>query len=927
MKSLLISMLLKNLIKDIPKNKKNIVISGLSINSKEIKKNYIFFAIKGKKYNGEKFIKDAVYRGALVVVCSKSCKLRDKSILVIKTNKIRHLLSDVASKFYKSKPKNIIAVTGTNGKTSVSDIFYQILKVNKIRVASIGTLGIKYNDKIIKTNLTSPDTITLHKKLDYLKNKKINNVIIEASSHGLDQKRLHNIKFKCAIFTNFSQDHLDYHKTMKSYLNAKLILFKKILNKKSTIISNKEISIFKILKQIAKNKNIKILDISKTLKKIKSINFKFNEDFKIRNLAMAIEAAKLCGLKEKLIFRSINKIKDVNGRLELIKKYPNNVKVFVDYAHTPDALFETLKSLKKNYGNNISLVFGCGGERDQTKRPIMGKIANDNCKKIYITDDNPRNEKPQKIRKELSRNISKNKSFNIGNRTLAIKKAILNADPQEVLLIAGKGHEEKQIYKNKILNISDKQIVRKMNIKIKSKSIKNQNYLQNRLILNKILRKKKLLNFNGLCTDTRTIKKGNLFLSIKGKKNDGNEFINIALKKGAGCIISSKITKKNNNKIISVKNTISFLNSFAKFKREVSLAKIIAVTGSAGKTSLKNLIKDLLQNFGKTCYSSKSFNNHLGVPISLSNLSLEDKFGVFEVGMSRAGEIKNLSRLIKPHIGVITNIGEAHIENFRNIYGIAKAKSEIIESISEGGAIVLNRDEKFFDYLSKKAKLCKLKIFTFGFHKKSDVQIKKIIKKGNKSKIFININNKIIDLEIIDLNIYNVLASIAVLKVLKIDINKIKSKLKNFESPAGRGKKYSIIRYNKKFNLIDESYNANPLSVKNAINKLNLIKKEKFKKYLILGDMLELGPKSNKYHEQLSKVINKSDIDKVFIKGKKTIFTYKQLNKDKRGNILQDNEDIDISLREMISNNDHLMIKGSNATGLNDFSKKMIKGI
>ncbi len=920
-------MLLKNLIKDIQKDKRNIFITGLSTNSKKIKKNFIFFAIKGNKFNGEKFINDAIHKGASVVVCSKSYKIRNKNVVIIRKNKIRQFLSEISSRYYKSKPKNIIAVTGTNGKTSVSDTFYQILRINNIPAASIGTFGIKYNDKIIKTSLTSPDTITLHKNLNYLKSKKINNVIIEASSHGLDQKRLHHIKFKGAIFTNFSQDHLDYHKTMKSYLNAKLILFRKILNKKSTVISNKEIPLYKVLKKISKKNNLKILDINKTLQKIKNISLNFNEDFKIKNLAMAMEALKLCGLKDKLIFRAITKLKNVSGRLELVKKYPNGVKVFIDYAHTPDALFKTIMSLKNSYGNNISLVFGCGGERDQTKRPIMSKIANENCKKIYITDDNPRNEKPEKIRKDLSKNILKSKSFNIGNRALAIKKAILNADPQEIILIAGKGHEEQQIYKNKIFNISDKKIVKKIKVKAKIISKKKQTYSQNKFILNKILGKTKLVNFNGLSADSRSIKKDNLFLAIKGKKRDGNKYINIALTKGAGCIISSKISKKNNKKIIKVKNSILFLNSFAKLKRKLSLAKIIAVTGSAGKTSLKNLLKDLLQNFNKTYSSPKSFNNHLGVPISLSNLSFDDKFGVFEVGMSRAGEIKNLTKLIKPHIGVITNIGEAHIENFRNIHGVAEAKSEIIENIIKGGTIILNRDDKFFNFLSKKAKSYKLNIFTFGYHKESDVRIKRVIKKNNASKIFINIDNQITYLKIRDLNIYNVLASIAVLKVLQIDINKITMKFKNFESLDGRGKKHFITRYKKKFNLIDESYNANPLSVKNAINKLSLIKKEKFKKYLILGDMLELGSFSRKYHEQLSKVINNSDIDKVFIKGKKTIFTYKQLNKDKRGNILQNNEDIDISLREMISNNDHLMIKGSNATGLNDFSKKMIRGI
>ena len=157
-------------------------------------------------------------------------------------------------------------------------------------------------------------------------------------------------------------------------------------------------------------------------------------------------------------------------------------------------------------------------------------------------------------------------------------------------------------------------------------------------------------------------------------------------------------------------------------------------------------------------------------------------------------------------------------------------------------------------------------------------------------------------------------------------ISKIKNNFKNFQSPKGRGRKYYVNRYKKKFKLIDESYNSNPLSANVAINKISLIKKEKFKKYLILGDMLELGSRSKKYHIELFKVINNSDIDKVFIKGKETIFAYKHLNKEKRGNILQHIEDIDSSLSKMISNNDYLMIKGSNATGLNDFSKKMIKG-
>ena len=242
-------MLLKKLINNYYIKRKNIKVTGLSINSKDIKKGYIFFAIKGNRSNGEKFIDEAVKKGAQVIVCSNLCKYTNSKITVIKSSNIRYLLSEITSKFYRLKPKNIIAVTGTNGKTSVADLFYQILNINKVPVASIGTLGIKYKGKKIKSNLTTPDTISIHKNLEKLKKNKIDNVIIEASSHGLVQKRLDHLNFKAAIFTNFSQDHLDYHNTMKSYLNAKLLLFNKIISKNKKVISDNSLKEYPILKK------------------------------------------------------------------------------------------------------------------------------------------------------------------------------------------------------------------------------------------------------------------------------------------------------------------------------------------------------------------------------------------------------------------------------------------------------------------------------------------------------------------------------------------------------------------------------------------------------------------------------------------------------------------------------------------------------
>jgi MurE/MurF fusion protein len=919
-------MLLKNLINNIPEKLNKTIITGLSTNSKKVKPGNIFFAIKGNNRNGEKFIKEAIVKGASLIVCSNSFYYKDKNIHIIKKKNIRNFVSEVSSKFYKEKPKNIIAVTGTNGKTSVADLFYQILFLNNVPTASIGTLGVKFKNKIIKTGLTSPDTISIHKYLQILKKNKIDNVIIEASSHGLDQDRIHHIDFKGAIFTNFSQDHLDYHKNMKSYFNAKLILFKKILKSNSKIILDKKINEFHILKNIAKKRGLEVIEISKIIENIKNTSLSVSSEFKIKNLAMAIAAAKLCGLKDKKIYNSLKKIKDVNGRLELVRTFSNNIKVFIDYAHTPDALLKALNSLEASYGKNISLVFGCGGDRDKKKRALMGKIANNHSRKIYITDDNPRKENPKKIRNEIMKKINSNKCYNIANRAEAIKKAIANSEQNEVVLIAGKGHEDKQIYKNKILHISDKKIVKNIKLKIKSLSKKEHNYLQNKLILRKIIKKININNFDGLAIDSRMVKKNNLFLTIKGKNNDGSKFIPNAIKKGAKYIVSSRIFKKYKNKIIKVKNEISFLNQYARLKRQNSLAKIIAITGSAGKTSLKNLIKELLQNFDKTYSSPKSFNNHFGVPISLSNLNADHRYGVFEVGMSKKGEIKNLSKLIQPHIGIITNIGAAHIENFKNIQDIAKAKAEIIDNIKENGSIIINRDDKFFSYLYKKARLRKLKVITFGKNKKADVFPLRIIKGKIFTKIFLKVNNEKIDFEIKNINIYNVLASLAVIKALNLNLDQIKYLFKNLEPIEGRGKTHIILRYNKSFKLIDESYNSNPLSVKNAINNFNAIKKDKSKKYLILGDMLELGDKSEKFHKDLSKVINNSNIDKVFIKGEKTLFTYKKLHKSKQGNILQNKDDIDLMLSGIINNNDYLMIKGSNSTGLNILSQKMIKG-
>jgi len=945
---MLLKKIIKNLSIDIPK----INIEGLSLDSRRIKKNYLFFATKGTKYNGEDYILSAAKKGAGAIVCNVNCKIKNIKIPIIKVKNIKKTITESCEAFYQTKPKNIIAITGTNGKSSVAEFYHQILFAQKVPVASIGTLGIKINSKVTRTNLTTLDIISLHRELTKIKMLGVDNVILEASSHGIDQGRLNGLNFKIAIFTNFSQDHLDYHKSMKNYLNTKLTLFSKLLKRNNYIITDNEIPEHLKLKKIAKKKDLNLQTIGKKnstiqLKAIKPngnfqiVTFVYNSKiyevkvpliglFQVKNLFMSILAAKLSGLNIKQILHATKNINEVNGRLQLIRTIPNKTKIFIDYAHTPDALETTLKSLKTHYAIKPDVVFGCGGERDKKKRSKMANICEKHAERIYVTDDNPRNENPKLIRQMIISGFRKKITIvEIPSRTKAIKTAIINSKPNSIILIAGKGHETTQTYSNKIINISDKKIV--TNIKIKKLKFEKKNYnkIFNSTIIKKIAKKNKLI-FEGVSINSKEIKKNNLFIAIKGKNHDGHNFVKEALKKKANyCVVQKNINKSNKKKLIRCSSTNSFLNKLAILKRSNTKSKVVAITGSSGKTTLKTLLGETLSKHGKTYFSPKSYNNHIGVPLSLCNLENDHKYSVFEVGMSHAGEIRKLSNLIQPNIAIITNIGEAHIENFDNLNSIAKAKSEIIENISSDGYLILNGDDKYFNYFSKLARKRKINILSFGKSSKSSAKLVKKKVHKNYIDLHFRVLNKNIFLKVKNINsliIYNILFILLTLHVLDLDLTKIIDSSNHFKLVEGRGKVHLISRYKKKFKFIDESYNANPSSVKNAINNFSNIKRKHEKKFLLLGDMLELGKKSDNYHKNLAHFINHSDIDKLFVYGKNAFKTYQKTYKVKQGNILQNLNDFDEIFSNIINKDDYLMIKGSNATGLNKLSKIIISG-
>ena len=935
-------MLTNNILKNIRSSLVKESFCNISFDSSKCKKNAIFFAIKGSKFDGNNYIDHAIKNGARTIISENIIQKKNKKVLYIKVKNTRKLLSEFASKLYSKKPNYLVAVTGTNGKTSIADYFCQILENNNKKACSIGTLGFKLKNRFIKTNNTTLDPILFNKFLQKAKKKNIENAIVEASSHGLHQNRLDGIKFNCGIFTNLSHDHLDYHKTIKKYLNAKLYLFKNLLNYKSKIICDNNFIYIDELRKISKNKKLKLITVgeSKTSDlRILSHSYKNNFQFldfsykkkffkvkipligkiQIYNLLMAILAVESKKLPMKKILKKIHLIKPVKARLEIIGKINNGAQIILDYAHTPEALKCTLESISGQYKRKkLVLVFGCGGNRDKNKRAIMGKIAGDYCEKIYITDDNPRFENPKLIRKMIKKNIPKKKIFEVSNRSKAIQIATNNLNSDEVLIIAGKGHEEIQDYGNTKIKISDREEI-KRSIKLKN-LIKSRDLKVN--ILEELCKKKiKLVKkINSAWINSKDVRKNDIFLALKGKKIHGNNYAKKAIKNGASLVISNKKNSEvNKNKELIVKDPIKFLENAAKKIRICSDAKIIAVTGSCGKTSLKNMLVGSLKFFGKTSYSEKSFNNYIGVPLSLFNLNLNAKFGVFEAGMDKMGEINNLTGLIKPDIGVITNISYAHSRNFKSLNGIAKAKSEIIYNINTGGLIILNRDDKYFFYHRNIASKLNLRIVSFGKKKSSDICLKKIIRKDNYYQIHIKAKSKNIIIKtnyIFESFIKNILATIAVISELgllsKIHINFFEK----FSIPSGRGDMNTITINKKKFLFIDETYNANPLSVITAIKNFNLMKTKSGRKILVLGDMLELGKFSKNLHENIAKEINKSKIDLIHMIGKNVKYTYNNTIKRKRGIFFKNKNEIFSFIDNDIKKNDTVMIKGSNATGL-----------
>lgn len=447
-------------------------ICGLTVDSREVKPGYIFGDV-----NNNQYIDSAIVNGASVIITDKNYSGESsEQTIILKVDNPALEYANAVSKFYGGKPQHISAITGTNGKTSIADFIRQILTMMGEKAASMGTLGlIKGNDEPIPSPNTTPNCVTVHKELKELSEEGYNYVIMEASSHGICQYRIGGIPFKVAGFTNLTRDHLDYHKTMENYLAAKTLLFTDMLEEGGYAVLNADIDAFDKLSKACLDSGKNIISYGHKGKDIRLINAEplvhgqkleieyFGKpltleiplagEFQAMNVLCALGMAAKITDKPDEVLRHVTQIHGAKGRLDLAGRTANGAAVYVDYAHTPDALENVIKAMRPHTHKQLHVLFGCGGDRDAGKRPIMGKIASELADAVYVTDDNPRTENADNIREQIMAACPK--GINLPNRAEAIKYAINQLKNGDVLILAGKGHETGQYINGQIIHFSD----------------------------------------------------------------------------------------------------------------------------------------------------------------------------------------------------------------------------------------------------------------------------------------------------------------------------------------------------------------------------------------------------------------------------------------------------------------------------------------
>jgi murE/murF fusion protein len=914
-------------------------ISSIHYRAQDVKPGGLFVAIKGFAADGHDFIDEALARGASAIVTQKP--VRKKSI-IIEVKNTRNALAKISDRFYSNPSKKLflIGITGTNGKTTTAFLVENLLSEAGIKVGVIGTLNYRYSGKTFQNPMTTPESYDLQKILAEMLKSGITHVVMEVSSHAIDLNRICNCRFNLLVFTNLTQDHLDYHGDMNSYWSCKKRLFTQLpdygsaKNGVSAVINHNDEKGKELIKLLEKSigkpsvlsagfsngNSIWAKNITHDLTGITGNlvtpagSFEFKSPLvgkhNLENILCAAGVGVVLSLSLDSIKTGIQAVCAVPGRLESI---PNNINrfVYVDYAHTPDALENVLSALKFSATGRIICVFGCGGNRDKTKRPLMGQTAARLCDLTVITSDNPRSEPPMEIIEQIVQGAKKTisnvytpadlstgfrkKAYVVEpDRKRAIALAITASRASDIVLIAGKGNETYQIIGNNTISFDDRIEAKTALSKLEIQGSEHNSYdhpkpgtrnsePQVRPITwtvaeileatgGNLLSGDLKHSFSGISIDSRNISVDELFVAIKGDTHDGHSFTGDVIERGvSGLLIDranthtlpGKGSTENGIVCVTVNDTIRTLGDLAAFNRKRSNASVVAITGSNGKTSTRKMTAGVVSRRFSTLSTYGNLNNQIGLPLTLLNLSFDHRWAVLELGMNSPGEIKRLAEICSPDIGVITNIGPAHLEGLGSLDAVMQAKGELLEEIKPDGTAALNADDprllQLADYTSRN-------VLFFGRSKNARIRARSVKGTGTGLSFILVLPEESITVFLktpAAFMISNALAAAAVGHLLGLTAGEIKDGLEDFKPVKGR---MNILKTGKGINIIDDTYNANPDSMKAAINTLRSLKGN-HTGILVAGDMLELGDHAESMHRNIGRIAAGSDIAKLYVTG------------------------------------------------------------
>ncbi len=857
----------------------DVTVRAVRSDSREIEVGDVYVAVKGLRADGHAFVAMAIERGAAAIVVEEEQPGVTVTQVVVPSGQAALGVLAGAVLGEPAKAMTLVAITGTNGKTTTTYLVEAILLAAGYQVGVVGTVELRWGGPQgtrIPASYTTPTPQMLHAALAQMRDAGCTYVVMEVTSIALAQLRVAGMQFAVAAFSNLTQDHLDIHGTMDAYAAAKRRLFSAYLGhgeRAGVAVVNVDDPAGPSMAAAAPGRVLRVsskgvahaeIQVAKQDSSVRGITATLTTPrgdlaieskpligaYNVDNLALAVGIGEALGIDHGAIAAGLAGLAGVPGRVERVAA-DSDLDIFVDYAHTPDALRNVLVALRPLTARRLICVFGCGGDRDPMKRPKMGAEVAELADLAVVTSDNPRTEDPRKILEQILVAVPRPFVVDVDRRT-AIRAAIAEATPGDVVVIAGKGHEDYQIIGTTKHHFDDREEAAaavldrwRRSFVALADDAGGQLFGASEPIVRRDSSPSLVSPPAGHATrvviDSRIAAPGDLYVAIRGEQHDGHAFCAAAVTAGAAALlVDSKSDRRGKAApvpTIVVDDTRIAIGAIAHSHRRRWDGKVVAITGSAGKTTTKELTRYALAAVGPTLAAAGSLNNETGVPLTLLNLRSFHRFAVIEMGMRGTGQIEYLTRIAEPDIAVVVNAGSAHIELLGSTDAIAAAKSEIWIGLREGGTLVRPSDDPRLEAAARRHQP-RARHVTFGEHD-ADVRLVEYVPRETGGALVLDVFGARHELALNLVGRHAALdacAAIAAAHAAGASIDAILAGLAQAQPPAMRGEVVTIAGRK----VIVDCYNANPASMAAALRTL-AERAHGASAIAIVGDMLELG--------------------------------------------------------------------------------------